>query len=84
MANSEVKIYFYRESLLYLKNVPIQFKRLQFLIRLAFAMIINKSQGQTIFVCGLNLSISCFSHGHVAYNNVAITKNIVHYVTLRD
>jgi ATP-dependent DNA helicase PIF1 len=27
-------------------DVPIQFKRLQFPIRLAFAMIINKSQGQ--------------------------------------
>lgn len=44
-------------------DVPIQFKRLQFPIRLAFAMTINKSQGQTMSVCGLDLSTSCFSHG---------------------
>jgi ATP-dependent DNA helicase PIF1 len=45
-------------------NVHIQFKRLQFSIRLAFAMTINKSQGHTMFVvCGLDLSTSCFSHG---------------------
>jgi ATP-dependent DNA helicase PIF1 len=43
-------------------DVPIQFKRLQFPIRLAFAMTINKSQGQTMSVCGLDLSTSCFSH----------------------
>jgi ATP-dependent DNA helicase PIF1 len=35
-------------------DVPIQFKRLQFPIRLAFAMTINKSQGQTMSVCGLD------------------------------
>jgi ATP-dependent DNA helicase PIF1 len=43
-------------------DVSIQFKRLQFSIRLAFAMTINKSQGQTMSVCGLDLSILCFSH----------------------
>jgi hypothetical protein len=43
-------------------DVPIQFKRLQFPIRLAFAMTINKSQGQTMSVCSLDLSSSCFSH----------------------
>ncbi|XP_057656828.1 ATP-dependent DNA helicase pif1-like [Diorhabda carinulata] len=32
-------------------DVPIQFKRIQFPIRLAFAMTINKSQGQTMSVC---------------------------------
>jgi len=36
---------------------------IQFPIRLAFAMTINKSQGQTMSVCGLDLSTSCFSHG---------------------
>jgi ATP-dependent DNA helicase PIF1 len=43
-------------------DVLILFKRLQFLIRLVFAMTINKSQGPTISVCGLDLSTSCFSH----------------------
>jgi ATP-dependent DNA helicase PIF1 len=44
-------------------DAPIQFKRLQFSIRLAFAMTINKSEGQTMSVCGLDLSTSCFSYG---------------------
>jgi ATP-dependent DNA helicase PIF1 len=44
-------------------DVPKQFKCLQFPMRLAFAMTINKSQGQTMSVCGLDLSTSCFSHG---------------------
>jgi ATP-dependent DNA helicase PIF1 len=43
-------------------DVTIQFKRLQFSIRLTFAMTINKSQGQTMSVCGLDLSTSYFSH----------------------
>jgi ATP-dependent exoDNAse (exonuclease V) alpha subunit len=45
------------------KYVPIQFKRLQFPIRLVFEMTINKSQGQTMSVCGLDLSTSYFLHG---------------------
>jgi hypothetical protein len=45
--------------------VPIQFKRLQLPIKLAFVMTINKSQGQTISVCGLDLSTLCFSHGQL-------------------
>jgi ATP-dependent DNA helicase PIF1 len=46
-------------------DVPIQFKCLQFPNRLAFAMTINKSQGQTMSVCRLDLSTSCFSHGQL-------------------
>jgi ATP-dependent DNA helicase PIF1 len=46
-------------------DVPIQIKRLQFLIRLAFVMTINKSQGQTMSVSGLDLSTLCFSHGQL-------------------
>ena len=44
---------------------PIPFKRLQFLIRLAFAMTINKSLGQTMTICGLDLETSCFSHSQL-------------------
>nr|XP_042904249.1 ATP-dependent DNA helicase PIF1-like [Parasteatoda tepidariorum] len=79
-------------------DVPIQFKRIQFPIRLAFAMTINKSQGQTMSVCGLDLSTPCFSHGqlYVACSRVGkpsslfvlakdgMTKNIVHSIALRD
>ncbi|XP_037931270.1 uncharacterized protein LOC119666067 [Teleopsis dalmanni] len=77
--------------------VPIQFKRLQFPIRLAFAMTINKSQGQTLKVCGLNLENPCFSHGQLyvacsrvgkpsdlyIYGQNGLTKNIVHDLALR-
>ncbi|XP_055932759.1 uncharacterized protein LOC129962790 [Argiope bruennichi] len=79
-------------------HVPIQFKRIQFPIRLAFAMTINKSQGQTMSVCGLDLRTPCFSHGqlYVACSRVGkqsslfvlakdgLTKNIVHAIALRD
>ncbi|KAF7270251.1 hypothetical protein GWI33_016772 [Rhynchophorus ferrugineus] len=32
-------------------NLPFDFKRLQFPLRLAFAMTTNKSQGQSLEVC---------------------------------
>lgn len=57
-------------ELTFLPRIPIipsdstiPFKRLQFPIKLCFAMTINKSQGQTLAVVGLNLASSCFSHG---------------------
>lgn len=79
-------------------DVPIEFKRTQFTIRLAFAMTINKSQGQTLSVCGLDLETPCFSHGqlYVRCSRVGkpsslfvlakdgLTKNIVHSIALRD
>lgn len=40
-------------------------KRLQFSVRLAFAMSINKSNGQTLSVCDINLENPCFSHGQL-------------------
>lgn len=40
-------------------------KRLQFPVRTAFAITINKSQGQTLKVAGLNLTSPCFSHGQL-------------------
>lgn len=46
-------------------DMPFAFKRLQFPIRIGFAMIINKSQGQSLKVCGLNLENPCFSHGQL-------------------
>ena len=78
-------------------DVPIQFKRIQFPIILAFAMTINRSQNQTMSVCGLDLRTSCFSHGcYVACSRVGkpsslfvlaedgITKNILCSILLRD
>ena len=42
-----------------------QFKKLQFPIQLAFALTINKAQGQSLKLCGLDLDADCFSHGQV-------------------
>lgn len=77
-------------------DMPFEFKRLQFPVRLAFAMSINKAQGRTLQVCGLNLEEPCFSHGqlYVACSRVGIplclfvyaqdgkTKNIVYPIVL--
>lgn len=59
----------------------IQFKRLQFPIRLAFAMTINKAQGQTMNICGLDLETPCFSHGqlYVACSRVGRPSNLFVY-----
>jgi ATP-dependent DNA helicase PIF1 len=46
-------------------DMPFEFKRIQFPICRAFAMTINKSQGQSLSVCGLNLENKCFSHGQL-------------------
>lgn len=46
-------------------DLPFQFKRLQFPINLAFAITINKAQGQSFSVCGINLEYPCFSHGQL-------------------
>ncbi|GBP20086.1 ATP-dependent DNA helicase PIF1 [Eumeta japonica] len=78
-------------------DMSFDFKRLQFPVRLAFAMSINKSQGQSLSVCGINLENSCFSHGqlYVACSRVGIpttlfiyapenkTKNIVYHKALQ-
>ena len=46
-------------------DLPFQFKRLQFPVRLSFAMSINKAQGQSLKVVGLDLLKPCFSHGQL-------------------
>ena len=39
-----------------------EFKRVQFPVRLGFAISINKYQGQSLEVCGINFELPCFSH----------------------
>jgi len=46
-------------------DLPFQFKRLQFPIRLAFAITMNKAQGQSLEKCGIDLNTDCFSHGRL-------------------
>jgi ATP-dependent DNA helicase PIF1 len=57
---------------------PVPIIRLKFPIRLAFAMTINKSQGQTMSICGLDLENLCFSHGqlYVACSRVGKLSNL--------
>jgi ATP-dependent DNA helicase PIF1 len=44
-------------------GLPFTFARKQFPLQLAYAMTINKSQGQTLFHVGLHLVDDVFSHG---------------------
>ncbi len=46
-------------------ELPIGFSRCQFPVRLAFAMTINKSQGQSVTYVGLDLRTPIFSHGQL-------------------
>jgi ATP-dependent DNA helicase PIF1 len=59
-------------------DLPFSFKRLQFPVRLAFAMTINKAQGQSLRVAGINLEQPCFSHGqlYVACSRVGSPKRL--------
>ena len=59
-------------------DMPFEFKRLQFPVRLSFAMSINKAQGQSLKVAGLQLENPCFSHGqlYVACSRVGSGKNL--------
>lgn len=54
------------------------FKREQFPVKVTYAMTINKSQGQTLQVAGIDLSESCFSHGqfYVACSRVGDSSNL--------
>ena len=44
---------------------PFSWSRLQFPVRVAFAMTINKAQGQTLTRVGVYLEQMCFSHGQL-------------------
>ena len=47
------------------QQTGVEFKRRQFPVRLAFAMTINKAQGQTLEKVGIYLDRPVFSHGQL-------------------
>ena len=59
-------------------QLPFEFKRRQFLILPAFAMTINKAQGQTMKFVGIYLTSPVFTHGqlYVALSRVASSSKI--------
>ena len=65
-------------------DYPFQFKRLQFPIKLSFAMTINKAQGQSLKCAGLHLEPGCFSHGqfYVGCSRVGNPENL--YIFARE
>ena len=79
-------------------DMSFQFKRLQFPIRLASAITINKAQGQSLELCCLYLHTDCFLHeqSYVAcsrvgnpdylfiYTETGTAKNIVYPQVLEN
>lgn len=59
-------------------DVPFEFKRLQFPVKPAFAMTINKSQGQWLNTTGIDLRTPVFGHGqlYVAMSRAESSKNV--------
>ena len=59
-------------------NLPFQMKRIQFPLRLAYALTINKSQGQTFEKVGISLRRPCFSHGqlYVAFSRARAFRHV--------
>ncbi len=59
-------------------GLPFTFARKQFPLRLAYAMTINKSQGQTLSHVGLHLTDDVFSHGqlYVAFSRAKAPANV--------
>ena len=60
------------------KDYPFEWSRRQFPVRVAFAMTINKSQGQTLQNVGVWLNDTCFAHGqlYVAMSRVGSPRDI--------
>lgn len=62
-------------------DYPFEFKRLQFPIKLCFAMTINKAQGQTLKITGIDNTDPCFTHGQfcAACSRISSASNLCIY-----
>ena len=67
-------------------DFPFGWTRLQFPVRLAFAMTINKSQGQTLKKASVFLPVPVFSHGqfYVVASRVRAKEDIKFFFTERN
>jgi len=65
------------------KTIPVQIRRRQFPVRPAFAMTINKSQGQTFQEIAIYLPAPVFAHGklYVALSRVGYPRKITILIT---
>ena len=68
-----------------LNEYPFEWQRRQFPVRPAFAMTINKSQGQTLKYAGIWLRAEVFTHGqlYVACSRVSSPEHI-RFALIRD
>ena len=78
-------------------SLLFQLRRVQFPVRLCVWMTINKSQGQSLKVADLDLSVPCFAHGQLyvgcsrvgSSNNLyilcdgGVTKNVIYPAALQ-
>lgn len=77
------EIVFLNRITLYCEDVyPFVFKRRQFPVKIAFAMTINKSQGQTFDKIAIDLRKDIFSHGqlYVAFSRVRSWESLKIYL----
>ncbi|KAF0758990.1 ATP-dependent DNA helicase PIF1-like [Aphis craccivora] len=60
-------------------DYPFEFKRIQFPLKVCFTMTINKSEGQSLSMAGIDLRDECFSHGQffVAFSRVSSASSLV-------
>ena len=65
-------------------DYPFNFRRLQYPIKLCFSMKINKSQGQSFKVVGLDLETECLAYGKLYVGCSRALKEKKLYILAKD